>query len=172
MSSNVVVNAFNKGFYFFVWFIPRHLLILISKGWPELRESHLVNQSQRSSSNLRDGGWQRRTSRNLYSWRYWNTILNCSKTTFLERKGQAYFIQGLLKCSYLDFSVKFMFYPFWVLVVRLILCICFLLSDVDKFRKQFVHLEENGGKSGPVNPLERKHVSLPRYLPMSTVFII
>ncbi|RWR86355.1 mitogen-activated protein kinase 8-like protein [Cinnamomum micranthum f. kanehirae] len=35
-------------------------------------------------------------------------------------------------------------------------------SDVDKFRKQFVHLEENGGKSGPVNPLERKHVSLPR----------
>ncbi|OVA06225.1 Protein kinase domain [Macleaya cordata] len=35
-------------------------------------------------------------------------------------------------------------------------------SAVDQFRKQFVHLEENGGKSGPVIPLERKHVSLPR----------
>ncbi|XP_020592861.1 mitogen-activated protein kinase 10-like [Phalaenopsis equestris] len=35
-------------------------------------------------------------------------------------------------------------------------------SAVDKFRKQFVQLEENGGKSAPVLPLERKHVSLPR----------
>ncbi|KAJ6405544.1 hypothetical protein OIU84_013496 [Salix udensis] len=29
-------------------------------------------------------------------------------------------------------------------------------SAVDQFRKQFAHLEENGGKSGPVIPLERK----------------
>ncbi|KAJ7960678.1 Mitogen-activated protein kinase [Quillaja saponaria] len=35
-------------------------------------------------------------------------------------------------------------------------------SAVDQFRKQFAHLEENVGKSGPVIPLERKHVSLPR----------
>ncbi|KAI9176960.1 hypothetical protein LWI28_009246 [Acer negundo] len=35
-------------------------------------------------------------------------------------------------------------------------------SAVDQFRKQFAHLEENGGKSGPVIPPERKHVSLPR----------
>ncbi|KAJ4835790.1 Mitogen-activated protein kinase 20 [Turnera subulata] len=35
-------------------------------------------------------------------------------------------------------------------------------SAVDQFKKQFAHLEENGGKSGPVIPLERKHVSLPR----------
>ncbi|XP_043689164.1 mitogen-activated protein kinase 20-like [Telopea speciosissima] len=35
-------------------------------------------------------------------------------------------------------------------------------SAVDQFRKQFAHLEENGGKSGPVIPFERKHVSLPR----------
>ncbi|CAL9122152.1 unnamed protein product, partial [Musa textilis] len=35
-------------------------------------------------------------------------------------------------------------------------------SAVDQFRKQFAHLEENGGKSGPVIPLDRKHVSLPR----------
>uniref|UniRef100_A0A5B7A2L1 mitogen-activated protein kinase n=1 Tax=Davidia involucrata TaxID=16924 RepID=A0A5B7A2L1_DAVIN len=35
-------------------------------------------------------------------------------------------------------------------------------SAVDQFRKQFAHLEENGGKGGPVIPLERKHVSLPR----------
>ncbi|TQD72300.1 hypothetical protein C1H46_042172 [Malus baccata] len=34
-------------------------------------------------------------------------------------------------------------------------------SAVDQFRKQFAHLEENGGKSGPVIPLERKHTSLP-----------
>ncbi|OMP08854.1 hypothetical protein COLO4_06053 [Corchorus olitorius] len=36
-------------------------------------------------------------------------------------------------------------------------------SAVDQFRKQFAHLEENGGKSGPVIPLERKHVSHPTY---------
>jgi hypothetical protein len=35
-------------------------------------------------------------------------------------------------------------------------------SAVDQFRKQFAHLEENGSMSGPVTPLERKHVSLPR----------
>ncbi|XP_065852341.1 mitogen-activated protein kinase 20 isoform X3 [Euphorbia lathyris] len=35
-------------------------------------------------------------------------------------------------------------------------------SAVDQFRRQFAHLEENGGKSVPAIPLERKHVSLPR----------
>ncbi|KAF8391131.1 hypothetical protein HHK36_023432 [Tetracentron sinense] len=35
-------------------------------------------------------------------------------------------------------------------------------SAVDQFKKQFAHLEENGGKSGPVIPPERKHASLPR----------
>nr|CAD1839205.1 unnamed protein product [Ananas comosus var. bracteatus] len=36
------------------------------------------------------------------------------------------------------------------------------LSAVDQFRKQFTHLEENGGRNGPMIPPERKHVSLPR----------
>ncbi|XVF79126.1 hypothetical protein PTKIN_Ptkin14bG0194600 [Pterospermum kingtungense] len=35
-------------------------------------------------------------------------------------------------------------------------------SAVGQFRKQFAYLEENGGRSAPVFPLERKHVSLPR----------
>ncbi|XP_072968848.1 mitogen-activated protein kinase 10 [Typha angustifolia] len=35
-------------------------------------------------------------------------------------------------------------------------------SAVDQFRKQFTHLEENSSKGGPVIPLDRKHVSLPR----------
>ncbi|XP_002528477.2 mitogen-activated protein kinase 19 [Ricinus communis] len=35
-------------------------------------------------------------------------------------------------------------------------------SAIGHFRKQFAYLEENGGRSGPVIPLERKHVSLPR----------
>jgi mitogen-activated protein kinase 1/3 len=33
-------------------------------------------------------------------------------------------------------------------------------SAVDQFRRQFAHLEENGGKTDSV--LDRKHVSLPR----------
>ncbi|KAK9674234.1 hypothetical protein RND81_12G219900 [Saponaria officinalis] len=35
-------------------------------------------------------------------------------------------------------------------------------SAIGQFKKQFEHLEENSGRSGPVIPLERKHVSLPR----------
>ncbi|KAK9688704.1 hypothetical protein RND81_09G005300 [Saponaria officinalis] len=35
-------------------------------------------------------------------------------------------------------------------------------SAIGHFKKQFAHLEENSGRSGPVIPLERKHVSLPR----------
>ncbi|XP_010926676.1 mitogen-activated protein kinase 10 [Elaeis guineensis] len=35
-------------------------------------------------------------------------------------------------------------------------------SAVDQFRKQFAHLEDSGGKSGPVIPIDRKHASLPR----------
>ncbi|KAJ7948815.1 Mitogen-activated protein kinase [Quillaja saponaria] len=35
-------------------------------------------------------------------------------------------------------------------------------SAVGQFRKHFAYLEKNGGKSGPVIPPERKHVSLPR----------
>uniref|UniRef100_A0A6N2KLP7 mitogen-activated protein kinase n=1 Tax=Salix viminalis TaxID=40686 RepID=A0A6N2KLP7_SALVM len=35
-------------------------------------------------------------------------------------------------------------------------------SAVGQFRKQFAYLEENCGRSAPVIPLERKHVSLPR----------
>ncbi|CAL0310705.1 unnamed protein product [Lupinus luteus] len=39
-------------------------------------------------------------------------------------------------------------------------------SAIDQFKKQFAYLEENQGKSDPVTPPERKHVSLPR----STVY--
>ncbi|XP_028763811.1 mitogen-activated protein kinase 19 [Neltuma alba] len=35
-------------------------------------------------------------------------------------------------------------------------------SAIGQFRKQFAYFEENGGKSGPVIPPERKHASLPR----------
>ncbi|KAL3508810.1 hypothetical protein ACH5RR_028211 [Cinchona calisaya] len=42
-------------------------------------------------------------------------------------------------------------------------------SAIGNFRKQFAYLEENGGKSGPVIPPERKHVSLPRSTVNSSV---
>lgn len=35
-------------------------------------------------------------------------------------------------------------------------------SAIGQFKKQFAHLEESYGRSGPVIPLERKHISLPR----------
>lgn len=64
------------------------------------------------------------------------------------------------------------FYPLFLLMLLLmhlnVICNAYYLrlyapcSAVDQLRKQFTHLEENDGKSGPVLPLERKHVSLPR----------
>lgn len=45
-------------------------------------------------------------------------------------------------------------------------------SAVDQFKKQFAHLEENGGKNGSVNPLERKHVSLPRSTIVQSVTLL
>lgn len=35
-------------------------------------------------------------------------------------------------------------------------------SAISQFRRQFAYLEENGGKSGPTMPQDRKHASLPR----------
>ncbi|XP_030460960.1 mitogen-activated protein kinase 19-like [Syzygium oleosum] len=44
-------------------------------------------------------------------------------------------------------------------------------SAIGQFRRQFAHLEEHGGRSSPVIPLERKHASLPRStVHSSTVF--
>lgn len=51
----------------------------------------------------------------------------------------------------------------WLKDLSLLLILVYVIySAVDQFRKQFAYLEENGNKSGPVIPLERKHVSLPR----------
>lgn len=43
------------------------------------------------------------------------------------------------------------------------ICNFYLLSSaIGQFKMQIAYLEENSGKSGPVIPPERKHVSLPR----------
>lgn len=49
---------------------------------------------------------------------------------------------------------------FWLLLIKELVYMC---SAIGQFKKQFAHLEENSGRSGPVIPLERKHISLPRY---------
>ncbi|KAL8167615.1 hypothetical protein V2J09_009114 [Rumex salicifolius] len=41
-------------------------------------------------------------------------------------------------------------------------------SAIGQFKRQFAHLEENNGRSGPVIPLERKHISLPRSTVLSS----
>lgn len=51
------------------------------------------------------------------------------------------------------------------------MCVYYFCSAVDQFRKQFAHLEESCGKSGPVIPLERKHASLPRYIYLNVYFL-
>jgi hypothetical protein len=61
--------------------------------------------------------------------------------------------------NYLSFFPK---YFLFICFHSLTLVAHILYSAVDQFDKQFTHLEETGGKSDPVVPLERKHASLPR----------
>lgn len=80
----------------------------------------------------------------------------------MARRGQTSYIQGIeLLLS------RFILFPilppcFSLVFICNIYFYSSLCSAVDQFRKQFAHLEENGGKNGAVVPLDRKHVSLPR----------
>jgi hypothetical protein len=80
----------------------------------------------------------------------------------MEQKELIFSIQGF--DFLMAFQHFFTFSPlmiFNLIILSLIILCPFLYSAVDQFRKQFAHLEENG-KNGPVVPLDRKHVSLPR----------
>lgn len=79
----------------------------------------------------------------------------------MDLKGLIFFIQG--SNFYHNVSVvKIIYFNLNLFASRIIFEAYFVCSAVDKFRKQFAHLEENGGKIGPVIPLDRKHASLPR----------
>lgn len=61
--------------------IIRHWLIRTLRVSEKLRESLLANQFQRWNLNLSAREWQKRTSRNSSFMKFWNTILNCSRST-------------------------------------------------------------------------------------------
>lgn len=52
--------------------------------------------------------------------------------------------------------------PYLCSFILMLLYFVHACSAIGQFKKQFAHLEENGCRSGPVIPLERKHASLPR----------
>lgn len=87
----------------------------------------------------------------------------------MEQRELIFFIQGFdFLIAYQLFNIyttlsfsPFIFFNFIILSLVFFFSGPFLYSAVDQFRKQFAHLEENG-KNGPVMPLDRKHVSLPR----------
>jgi hypothetical protein len=82
----------------------------------------------------------------------------------MEQRELIFFIQGFF--GLFSTTCLFSLNIFFICLRSLILSVLFvghiLFSAVDQFDKQFTHLEETGGKSDPVVPLERKHASLPR----------
>lgn len=79
----------------------------------------------------------------------------------MEQRELIFFIQGFFNL----FSTAWIF-PLNLFICSILPCysvlifiVYILYSAVDQFEKQIAHLEETGGEG---NPLERKHMSLPR----------